>query len=291
MRDAWGLADATASGAGVRIVRLQALRDADAVNVVIDRIWGAQALGHELLRALQHAGCVFLGARDLAAGDGDGDWHDPSRSLAGFVLGFVGVDRGLHVHSHMLAVMPEWQGRGVGLALKLGQRAWTQDAGIAEVRWTYDPMLLSNARFNLLKLGAVAARFEPNFYGAMGDELNRGERTDRFEVSWSASSERVTRTLRAGGAPPIVAPEDAVVVLAAEGDPSAPRPVVTRGAPGDRALVAVPRDHLRLRREDPALAAAWRDAAAEAFAGCFDRGLVATTVTGDGRYLFERVSP
>ena len=40
-----------------------------------------------------------------------------------------------HVHSHMLAVMPEWQGRGVGVALKLGQRAWTQDVGIPEVRW------------------------------------------------------------------------------------------------------------------------------------------------------------
>ena len=120
----------------------------------------------------------------------------------------------------------------------------------------------------------------------MGDELNRGERTDRFEVAWSATSERVTRTVSAGGAAATAAPADAVVVLAADGRPMAPRPVVT-GAAGHRVLVAVPRDHLRLRREQPALAAAWRDAAAEAFARCFERGLVATTVTDDGRYLFE----
>ena len=149
MRDGWDLAGAAASAAGVRIARLQALRDTDAVNVVIQRIWGAQALGHELLRALQHAGCVFLGAREVTLSDDDGSGR--AGPLAGFVLGFVGVDRGLHVHSHMLAVMPEWQGRGVGLALKLGQRAWTQDAAIPEVRWTYDPMLWSNARFNLAR--------------------------------------------------------------------------------------------------------------------------------------------
>jgi predicted GNAT superfamily acetyltransferase len=183
-------------------------------------------------------------------------------------------------------VLPEWQSRGVGFALKLAQRAWALDAGIPDVRWTFDPMILANARFNLTKLGAVGTRFLPNFYGPMTDELNRGERTDRFEVSWSTASDRVAHAL-SGPSRSVVAPEDAPLILRAEGDDETPRPAATHAEPGHRALIEVPRDHLALRRRDPALAAAWRDAAAAAFASCFDLGLVATAVTGDRRYLFE----
>jgi hypothetical protein len=50
----------------------------------------------------------------------------------------------------------------------------------------------------------------------------------------------------------------------------------------------VPWDHLSLRRRDHALATAWREAAAEAFGACFDAGLVATGVTREGFYVFER---
>ena len=52
------------------------------------------------------------------------------------------------------------------------------------MRWTFDPLVARNAYFNLHKLGAVADRFERNFYGEMTDTLNRGERTDRVVVRW-----------------------------------------------------------------------------------------------------------
>jgi predicted GNAT superfamily acetyltransferase len=280
MGDAWDRMEEAAAASGVRIAPLDALRDTAAVNAVISRIWGGQELGHELLQALQHAGCVFLGARDSQSPGEEGP-------LVGYVMGFVGTEGGLHVHSHMLAVVPEWQSRGVGLTLKLAQRAWALDVGIPDVRWTFDPMLRANARFNLTKLGAVATRFLPNFYGSMTDDLNRGERSDRFEVSWITSSERVAAALRPGPPRAVPPPADAPLILLAGGDADAPQPVATGLEPGRRALVEIPRDHLALRRRDPALAAAWRDAAATAFASCFDRGLVATALTADGRYLFE----
>ena len=284
VRDAWDATNRAAAAAGVRVFELDALRDTPAVNTVIARVWGEQFASPELLRAMQHAGCVLYGASD-----GDGEAGDGA-PLVGFVLGFVGIRDGLHLHSHMLAVVPERRSGGVGAALKLAQRAWALDAGIAEVRWTFDPMLLANARFNLLKLGAVAVRFLPNFYGEMADELNRGERTDRFELTWPVGSDRVEAAL-SSGSPPTPAPDGAVALLDALGDPSAPEPSPTGRGPGDRALVAIPPNHMSLRRERPELAAAWRDAAAEAFAACFDHGLSATAVTNDGRYLFERWTP
>ncbi len=284
MADAWDLTRKVAAAAGVRVAPLGALSDADPVAAVIARVWGEQALGSELLRALEHAGAPFLGAWDVRAEAA----ADVAGELVGYVLGFVGVAGGLHVHSHMLAVVPEWRGRGAGFALKLAQRAWALDAGIAEIRWTFDPLVLGNARFNLMKLGGVATAFLPNFYGAMEDELNRGERTDRFELTWMTLAERVHDALEAGGRAAEPAPSDAVPILTCEGDADRPRPAATGTAPGERTLVAIPPHHLRLRRSDPELAARWREEAGIAFRACFDHGLTATSVTDDGRYLFER---
>jgi predicted GNAT superfamily acetyltransferase len=57
------------------------------------------------------------------------------------------------------------------------------------VRWTYDPLLARNAHFNLQKLGAFADGFERDFYGEMDDQLNRGDRSDRFTVRWELHPE------------------------------------------------------------------------------------------------------
>jgi predicted GNAT superfamily acetyltransferase len=287
MSQAWDDADAAAVRAGVRLDELDALRDADAVNAVIGRTWGEQPLARELLRAMQHAGCSFHGAWDAPrVGHGSGE-------LIGYVLGFVGAAGGMHVHSHMLAVVPEWRSRGAGLALKLAQRAWALDRGLTEIRWTFDPMLLGNARFNLLRLGAIATRYLPDFYGEMGDDLNRGERTDRFEVSWMTGSARVASAIAQVGGDRGTAPADAVELLSARTDASgaALEPAPTGLEPGERALVAVPPDHLSKRREDPPLARRWREAAGDAFRMCFDAGMIVTGVTEDGRYVFERMEP
>jgi predicted GNAT superfamily acetyltransferase len=267
---AWELAHAAAESAGVSLVPLTESDDADRVSLVVARLWGEGELSPSLVRAFQHAGTGLYGAE--AGGE-----------LVGFVLGFIGLHEGIHMHSHMLGVVPQWQSRGVGYALKLVQRAACLDAGMAEVRWTYDPLVARNAWFNLVKLGAVATAFLPGFYGEMTDRINRGDRSDRFEVRWLLTSKRVERAL-SGRADP---PSAGLVLLEAAGDPEKPDPTPTGASPGPGAAVEIPRDHVSLRMRDTELRSGWRDASGQAFTACFEAGLVATWISRNGRYVFR----
>ena len=135
--------------------------------------------------------------------------------MVGFVLGWAGVDgEGLHVHSHMLAALPERRHRGVGYALKLGQRAQALAQDIHVARWTFDPLVARNAWFNFGKLGAVADAFGRAFYGEMTDEINAGDRSDRLVVRWDLDLDPAPRPW----------PDGLPAVLSAEGDPQHPRP-------------------------------------------------------------------
>jgi predicted GNAT superfamily acetyltransferase len=91
-----------------------------------------------------------------------------------------------------------------------------------------------NAYFNLGKLGARVAEYLPDFYGAMGDGINRYDQTDRILVHWSL--------------------EDAAVVDACAGTPR--RTVVPPGAAAS--WVAVPHDVELLRLADLEQARGWR---------------------------------
>jgi predicted GNAT superfamily acetyltransferase len=251
---AWGLAREAAEAANVELRPLTSLGQFDDAISIMVATWGEfQLPPREVMTALAHSGNVPLGAYD-------GD------RLVGFVLGWAGVDGGgLHVHSHMLAALPERRHRGVGYALKLGQRAQALDQGVHVARWTFDPLVARNAWFNLGKLGAVADEFGRDFYGAMSDEINRGDRTDRLVVRWDLDPDPT----------PGVWPEGLPTVLAADGEPNGPLPV-TRSAPvAAGGVVEVPREHQELRRRDPALASRWRDATAEALEACFGEGLIA----------------
>jgi predicted GNAT superfamily acetyltransferase len=272
---AWDAAHRAAKASGVTLAPLTSLADCDRVNAVIERVWGAQDLARELVRAMQHAGCVLIGA----ANEGEED-------LVGFVLGFGGFSEGAHLHSHMLATLPERQSGGVGYALKLAQRAAALEAGLDEIRWTYDPLLARNAWFNLMKLGAVGSSFLPDFYGEMADLLNAGDRSDRFEVRWYLRSARAVDA--AAGSPALESEAgDATPILEAAGDPAAPVPVETSRPPAPAATVAIPRDYLALRRADPTLGVRWREAAGRAFEACFHAGLVPVAVSRSGVYRFE----
>lgn len=267
---AWDVAHSAGEAAGVSLVALTEFDDAERVSGVVARLWGEGELLPPLVRAFQHAGTGLYGAE---AGD----------ELVGFVLGFIGLNEGLHMHSHMLGVVPERQSRGVGYALKLAQRAACLNAGIEEIRWTYDPLVVRNAWFNLVKLGAVATQFLPGFYGEMSDRINRGDRSDRFEVRWRLTSKRVERAL-AGGAEP---PAPGQLVLDAEGGTESPKPRPTGALPGPGAVVMVPRDSFGLRARHSELGRAWREASAAAFAACFDAGLVASWIDRTGAYVFR----
>jgi predicted GNAT superfamily acetyltransferase len=114
-------------------------------------------------------------------------WRDAEP--VGFALGWLGWGDGVHFHSHQVGVMAGGRGGGVGYALKLAQRRLCLDNGITEMRWTFDPMLRSNARFNLQRLGARVVAFLPHCYGDRRDAFNTGDTTDRLEVSWSLDAD------------------------------------------------------------------------------------------------------
>jgi predicted GNAT superfamily acetyltransferase len=222
-------------------------------------------LPREMIRALADSGNVPYGAWD-------------GKELVGYVLGWAGVspEDGLHVHSHMLAALPERRHRGVGYALKLAQRAQCLEQGVSLVRWTFDPLVSRNAHFNLVKLGATADRFLPNFYGEMTDTLNRGERSDRLLVRWDLEKET----------PGLREPAGHEILGRSGDDPDRPVPTNVR-APTSRtpALIRIPREYHDLRERDRALGDAWRDATAEAFTASFTIGLLVSGFAADSTYV------
>lgn len=241
----WELADRAALRAGVSLRPLATLEDADAVIDLMHETWGDRTLiPREIVRALQASGNEPIGAFT-------------EDRLVGYVLGFLGPgDDGAHLHSHMLAVSSDRRSGGVGYALKLAQRAWALERGVHVVRWTFDPLVVRNAHFNLVKLGAVADRFDRNYYGRMGDALNRGDRSDRMHARWDLDPEPGTR----------------------------------EGEPQPAATVNVPTDHAELRKRDPEAARAVREEVAAQLEACFADGLVATSFRPPGTYVFSHAT-
>ena len=168
-------AERLAAEAGVEVGLLTRMDELAEAIRLFESVWGLEeghALPGELLRAISFAGGYVSGARR------DG-------VLVGASVGFLGRHDGeLHLHSHISGVLPEVQGRHVGLALKQHQRAWALSRGIAMIEWTFDPLVRRNAYFNLIKLGARVVGYEPAFYGAMHDAFNEGDETDRAVIRW-----------------------------------------------------------------------------------------------------------
>ena len=267
---AWALTFRAGEVAGVKLRPLVSLEDAGEIVRVMTATWGNfQLLPREMIHALNHSGNISWGAF-------------VDEALVGYVLGWAGVDPkdGLHIHSHMLAAIPDRRHKGVGYALKLAQRAQALDQGIHLVRWTFDPLVARNAWFNMGKLGAVADLFERNFYGEMGDVLNAGERSDRLVARWDLDPEP-------GPAPALT--RDAPVVLARSGDPERPAPQPSGPSETGAGWVEIPADYAALRRSDPGLGVAWRDAVADAVASLMERGAIAVAFDkGRSAYRFGR---
>lgn len=236
-------AQAAAQAAGVSIAAVAAPDELDVLRSTMESVWGPEVVPpRNLLRGLALGGACLLVARQ----------HDEP---IGFALGWLGWDGGVHIHSHQVGVRAGTRGSGIGFALKLAQRAQALDHGITEMRWTFDPMLLSNARFNLGRLGARVVGFIPHCYGDRVDAFNTGERTDRVEVSWRLD-----------------APVGGVAV-----DP-------TQGT-----LLSVPSDYPSLRRDAPDDAASARQRVGAALADAVGRGASVLGVCADG-YVIGRTA-
>ncbi len=134
----------------------------------------------------ERVGGHVLGAYDDAA----------APVLVAFNLAYPGYrDGSSYLHSQMLAVLPAYRNTGIGRALKLQQRDIALAQGIDLIEWTYDPLEVKNAFFNLERLGAVSRRYVRDFYGPSSSPLQGGLPTDRLYAEWWVRSKRVEKVL------------------------------------------------------------------------------------------------
>ena len=157
------------------------------------RVWDTPEIDvmpiHTLITCIKNGGLI-LGAFDEAGPPEMG-------SMVGATYGWPGVvmkngEQRVKFCSHMAGVLNEWQGKGIGLQLKLAQRKAVLDLGYTDwISWTYDPLYRVNGVLNIHRLGAVCNTYYRNTYGEMLDGLNRGVPSDRCQVDWWLRSERV----------------------------------------------------------------------------------------------------
>jgi predicted GNAT superfamily acetyltransferase len=150
-------------------------------------IWGFEEL--ELLPVRLFVTALKVGGQALGAYDGD--------RMVGFCLAIPGVGAGgkQYLHSHMLGVLQQYRNAGVGRMLKLAQREDALQRGVDLVEWTFDPLEIKNAYFNLERLGAIVRRFVPNQYGSTTSPLHAGLPTDRCIAEWWLNNPRVLTAL------------------------------------------------------------------------------------------------
>jgi len=209
---------------------------AEAVEVQ-KHVWGFEEL--ELLPVRLFVVASHIGGQTFGAFDGD--------RMVGFLLAVPGLKPGgqLYLHSHMMGVLKPYRNLGVGRLLKVAQRDEALSRGISLVEWTFDPLELKNAYFNLERLGVVVRRYVLNQYGTTTSHLHGGLPTDRCTAEWWVGSARVEAIM--SGRP-------------------LPRPPVS-------ARIEVPADIAQIRREESRRAREIQSAVSEQFLEHLARGL------------------
>ena len=197
-------------------------------------IWGFEEI--ELLPVRLFVVATKVGGQVFGAFDGD--------RMIGFLLAIPGIRAGeSYLHSHMMGVLPQYRNRGIGRMLKMQQRAEALARGINLVEWTFDPLELKNAFFNIERLGAIIRRYVLNQYGTTTSHLHGGLPTDRCVAEWPIATTRTRAII--------------------EGKPHSEE-VQSR--------IELPADIGDLRKSDPAKARAIQKVASERFMEEFDRG-------------------
>jgi predicted GNAT superfamily acetyltransferase len=216
-------------------------------------IWGFDAI--DLLPMRFMVVLDKVGGHIFGAYDGD--------RLIAFCFAIPGIKPGPtpYLHSHMLGVLPEYRDSGIGRRLKLRQREDALARGIGLIEWTFDPLELKNAFFNMERLGAIVRRYAENQYGLTASPLHGGLPTDRCTAEWWLDSPRVLGILD-GARPPVHAVE----------------------------RISFPADIALIRNQDAARAREIQKANAALFQDAFARGLAVTGFERGpavGTYLLE----
>jgi predicted GNAT superfamily acetyltransferase len=244
--------------AAIEVRVCHSLAECEACVAMEKRIWATddiEVVPSALIRVVAETGGQVLGAFE-------------GGRMIGFTFAVVGCrmqDHQMHtfLHSHMTAVLPEYQNRGIGRRLKLFQREEALSRGIRLIEWTFDPFELRNAYFNVTRLGAVMRRYLPNLYGITTSPLHSGIPTDRLVAEWHLDSERV-RAAAAGHA---------------------------LGPPGAAAVrISVPTEIGEIKKRDPARAVRIQDTLRGEFERWFATRYAVTGVEsggGETRYVLE----
>ena len=215
-------------------------------------------------------------------------------TAAAMSFGFLGrLDERICLYSQLTGVVPGYQSRGLGYAVKIVQRYLAHAEGVGLIAWAFDPLQAGNAHFNLTRLGARARRYIDNMYGERTDTLNAGVPTDRLIAEWEVAS--LPRPAQTPG-PDALA--NLPQLIQTRRDPAGrltPLDVQT-SANDPRVLLEIPSRIANLRRDKPATAEAWRLAVRQAFqasfaAGYHAIGLVRDESSEERRCYYELVRP
>ena len=230
------------------IRELRAMPELNATVELQRAVWGMQdveAASPHTLRAIVHSGGAVFGA---LAGE----------RLVGFCVGFAAWRAGqLWLWSHMAAVRPGFQGRGIGYRLKQAQRAWALQRGYRWMAWTFDPLQAGNANFNFNRLGVTARTYSANHYGDMQDGLNAGLASDRLEAQWQLDAPPAGSPQRAGGGAAPVDNADLVKLVYVDAGGAVCR--AQPNAPGDAVYgIEIPANIAELKRRDIERAKQWQ---------------------------------
>ena len=215
----------------VGVQQLTTHSDANLARSIFDLTWVMDAgteITPNLLQAMVHSGAYLSGAFI-------------ENKIVGAAFAFPATNSGLHLHSHMTAVLDEYRDKGIGYALKIDQWNWAKKQKYSHLSWTFDPLVRRNAKSNIVKLGVDISSYYPNFYGEMPDALNAGDESDRLMVSWSTHID----------------------------EPKA-RKLITHPKPGD-ILIKIPEDIVAIRSKNQSESMKWRRQVREQFLAAFEK--------------------
>ena len=215
--------------AKIQVQGLESFTDQTIGRQIFDQTWAMDAgteITPNLLQAMMHSGSYLSGA-----------FID--NKIVGAAFAFPATNGGLHLHSHMTAVLPDFRDKGVGYALKIDQWSWAKKKNYSHLSWTFDPLVRRNAKLNIAKLGVEISDYFPNFYGDMPDALNSGDESDRLMVSWRTDL-----------------------------DAPRARELITNPEPGD-ILIEIPEDIVAIRTKNQSESMKWRRQVREQFLAAF----------------------
>jgi predicted GNAT superfamily acetyltransferase len=187
--------EATGKSMSIDVLELRSCSTLEEFNACVDlqrEVWGFSDLDLVPLRVFSVASKI--GGQVIGAWDGD--------TMVGFAFSLPGSHRRYpYLHSHMLGVKESYRNTGLGRRIKLFQREDAIGRGYDLIEWTFDPLEIKNAYFNLERLGAIARRYNLNQYGITTSPLQGFLPTDRLVAEWWLKSKRVESLLTSGHLP------------------------------------------------------------------------------------------